>query len=103
MDGLVLVFDTTNNDSFIGINNWIQIIKEECVDEKPMFLIGNKTDLENIRQVGKNEASSYHINYYETSALKGTGLKEAFIGICKELLEKKQEEQEKAKHCCCHC
>ena len=81
-DGLVLVFDVSIYASFDKIKDWIKTIKE-CDNDIPIFLLGNKIDLVNTREVKKEDALALNINYHEISAREGTGLKEACIDICR--------------------
>ena len=56
-DGIVLVFDITEQGSFEGLDNWISEMKRHCkhrsgVEKVNMILIGNKLDLKEQRKVG---------------------------------------------------
>ncbi|KAM3172089.1 hypothetical protein ACTXT7_015267 [Hymenolepis weldensis] len=80
--GALLVFDITNRDSFEHIMGWYEdaAINMKC---QPMFILcGQKSDLENLRQVTKMEAEALAQNlgipYVETSALQGVNVEEAF-------------------------
>ena len=80
VDGVMLVYDITERESFNNIVKWIDLIKE-FNDNLPIILIGNKTDLED-RVVdpleGKNLAKEYNIDFYETSALNGENIEKVF-------------------------
>ena len=54
-NGILLVYDITNKDSFENINIWAQEIKDKSksIDERPIVLIGNKSDLEKDRCINK--------------------------------------------------
>lgn len=45
--GIILVFDLNNKDSFLNITKWEKNLKENGVDlrKSVVFLIGNKNDL----------------------------------------------------------
>ena len=49
--GFILIYSIDNKESFDDLENWIQILKEENSIEKPIFLLGNKKDLENERKI----------------------------------------------------
>jgi small GTP-binding protein len=61
-DGILLIYDVTNKETFQCISNWIESIKDSIGSESKyiIFLIGNKLDLINEegfeRQVTKEEA-----------------------------------------------
>ena len=53
-DGILLVFDISNRESFDKIKNFYAInIKEKCKPGIPIILLGNKTDLEDKRQISQ--------------------------------------------------
>lgn len=58
-DGIVLVFDITEPDSFEGLDNWISEVKQYCthrpsrMEKVDMILVGNKLDLSDQRKVGR--------------------------------------------------
>lgn len=73
--GFLLVFDLTNESSFLNVRNWIGEIQANAYSEKVnMILVGNKCDLEAERIISKVRAIEFakqnHIDYIETSALK---------------------------------
>ena len=70
-DGVLILFDVTNKESYENVNKWFEDIKKSGGNEKKcMYLIGNKIDI-NEREVshdeGKYLADSLNINYYEMS------------------------------------
>ena len=92
-DGFFMVFAVDNRDSFIKIIDWIKFIDDHTnLDEKVLYLIGNKIDVElEERMVKKEEAEEFakskNAKYFETSALKNEGIKEAFEEIFKDIYE----------------
>ena len=89
-DGIILIFDITNKESFEKISFWIQDLSNKIdLDNICLILIGNKTDLKDQRKVSVEEAqkyaAQYNIEYYEVSALKNVGIiemMEFFIKKC---------------------
>ena len=75
-DGIIIVFDVSNKESFEKINYWVKAVHDNTDSNKKIkqVIIGNKIDLENERKVTKEEgekmASSYSLKYFETSAKK---------------------------------
>ena len=90
VDGIILVYDITLLSSFQNLLNWIRIIKE-FNSYLPIMLIGNKIDKEDERIItfedGKKFADEYKMNFYETSALNGNNVDEAFINFANEVFE----------------
>ena len=92
-DGILLVYDVTEESSFIKIKDWMeQIITNIGGDDISIILVGNKCDIQEraiSKESGQEMANSLKVNYYETSALNGTGINEAFEGLTKEIMKKK--------------
>ena len=51
-DGIILIYDLTNKESFKNINTWLKGISENIDINKTCFvLVGNKCDCDDLRQV----------------------------------------------------
>ena len=78
----MVVYDITKEESFEHIQSWIKDCKELAPRTVLLVLIGNKTDLEDQRQItkerGEKLAKENNMIFLETSALNGNGIKEAF-------------------------
>ena len=66
--GFILVFDLTNEQSFMHIRNWLVQIETHAYTDKPdVILCGNKSDLEESRVItekrAKELASEYGYGY----------------------------------------
>ncbi|XP_066993659.2 ras-related protein Rab-27A isoform X2 [Anabrus simplex] len=74
--GFLLLFDLTNEQSFLEIRNWLDQLRTHAYCEDPdVVLCGNKCDLEDRRVVSeqraKEMAERYGLAYLETSAATG--------------------------------
>lgn len=81
--GGLLVFDITNRESFVSLDEWYDEVMKIADPHKPVFvLIGNKDDQLKQRQVTREEglrfAQSHGMDYMETSAKSGHNVEEAF-------------------------
>ena len=56
-NGIMLVYDITDLHSFENIENWLDKCKLNCPNNVTMMLVGNKSDLEDQRQVSKEAAA----------------------------------------------
>ena len=86
----ILVYSIDNLNSFNNIESWLNEIKSQANPDIKIFLIGNKTDLEDKRKITTDEAklfSKNHAFHYfsETSAKNGFNAQEIFIRAAKEL------------------
>ncbi|MHA1975666.1 MAG: Rab family GTPase [Candidatus Hodarchaeales archaeon] len=76
--GCLIVYDITRRETFESLEYWINDYRGVQGDEKPIAIIGNKTDLEEERQVSMEEgmsvAKSFNIPFYECSAKIGGDL-----------------------------
>ena len=91
-DGIVLMYDITNKKSFDSISQWIDSIKEIKEENFPLVLIGNKCDLEEKREVTKEEgkkiADKFGFIFYETSNKNGTNIEKACTDLIVKIIKR---------------
>ena len=80
--GFLLVFDLTNENSFLNVRHWIGQIQDNAYSEHvDMILIGNKCDLDGERIITRARADEFanqnHVDYIETSALMNINVAES--------------------------
>ena len=90
VDGLILVYSITSQESFRNLESWMKSLKDIAdLSSKPIIIVGNKCDLDESRQVTYEEGQQYAkklgYHFYETSAKTGENLKEAFDDIFEQL------------------
>ena len=92
-DGIVLVYDVTDEASYEKIRDWMeQILSNTQQEEIGLVLLGNKCDMDPrsvTEEMGKKMAEELKINYFETSALNGQGIKEAFEQLTRDIMKKR--------------
>ena len=94
-DGIILVYDITYKISFENLNKWLKDINENAKG-LPIVLIGNKTDLEENREVSKEEGNEFakkineEIEFYEASCKTGENFKEAIRFLVEKIYKKYQ-------------
>jgi len=66
--GILLVYDTTDEQSFQNIRNWIRNIEQHAADNVDKILVGNKCDMISEKVVetsrGKALAEEYGIEFF---------------------------------------
>ena len=97
--GAFIVYDITKKDSFKNIDKWIQDLREFGEDDAAILIVGNKSDLEESREVTtdevKKKAEVYKMAYCETSALKSKNINYAFQTLIKLVAEKMENKKMK--------
>ena len=92
-DGILLVYDITDRNSFEKIRDWMAQIKENSQKENVLILLGNKCDLEE-RQVSYEEgqalAEEYGIPFFETSSYKDINVNKSFETLVEKIISKRE-------------
>jgi len=86
--GVIIVFDVTNKISFKNIKQWMVEVEEFASNSNiPRILVGNKADLADRREVEFEVAAEFarlnNIAYIETSVMRKSNIKEAFLELVK--------------------
>ncbi|GAN05970.1 conserved hypothetical protein [Mucor ambiguus] len=85
----VIVYDISNKESFINTSKWIDDVRAERGNEAIVVLVGNKTDLNEKREVtteeGEKRAKDLGVMFVETSAKAGHNVKMLFRKIAQAL------------------
>jgi len=80
--GIMIVYDITNQQSFDDVPTWINELSRHVNPDTTVMLVGNKADLEHLRQVPRETAEAYareqHMAFMETSALDSSNVDVAF-------------------------
>uniref|UniRef100_A0A8C4DFH5 small monomeric GTPase n=1 Tax=Dicentrarchus labrax TaxID=13489 RepID=A0A8C4DFH5_DICLA len=80
--GFLLMFDLTNQQSFLNVRNWMSQLQANAYCDSPdIVLVGTKADLRDLRDVhtrqARDLADRYGIPYLETSAVTGVSVEQA--------------------------
>ena len=96
-DGILLVFDLTNNKSFNNIKKWINEVENNSDHKTKKILVGNKVDMKDNIQVSKNDIDNLckkkKIKYIEVSGKNNTNVNEAFETLVNLIIDKKSNEE----------
>jgi small GTP-binding protein len=93
---VLLVYAIDNVESFKKLESWRVEIVKECDPLPHMFIVGNKSDLENARAVqtvlGTRYAETYDAKFYEVSAQNHPeGITKMFEDIARQVIQEGQE------------
>lgn len=97
-EGFLLVFSITEHESFSATAEFReQILRVKAEEDKiPLLLVGNKSDLEERRQVSVDEArgkaDEWGVQYVETSAKTRANVDKVFFDLMREVRGKKMSE-----------
>mmetsp|Transcript_22376 Transcript_22376/g.70229 ORF Transcript_22376/g.70229 Transcript_22376/m.70229 type:complete len:237 (+) Transcript_22376:31-741(+) len=88
--GCIIVFDLTNRGSFEHVGEWLREARRLSSHHVAVMLVGNKSDLEDRRQVPRAEAVQYaqghDASYTEASACTGDGIDACFEEVARQVL-----------------
>ena len=93
-EGIIFVYDITNEESFKGISDWITKVDETVNITRPSILVGNKSDLEEKRIISTEEGRAFAnqkgMHFFETSCQTGVNVGKAFMDLVQQIYEKKK-------------
>jgi len=91
-EGYLVVYSITSRESFAEVENYLQKIertKDMEIRNSAVMVFGNKNDLEELRQVGKEEGRELTgrngCDFLEGSAKKRVNIEEAFDAIVRKI------------------
>ena len=100
-EGVMLTYDITNTESFENLKFWINSIKTNLGEKNiiiPIIIVGNKLDMEDMRDITREEAEKVakenKYKYFETSAKTGEGVDDAIRDLVNQVLEKSEQFEE---------
>lgn len=89
--GVIIFYDITDKPSFKALKGWFAEMEKYCSESACKILVGNKTDLERLRQVpyseGKTLADELGIKFIEASAKDAVNINEIFQEITREMIK----------------
>jgi len=89
VDGIIIVYDITNKQSFDNIRDYLDEINLHAKQNVCKLIIANKSDLENKRKVKYNQLKSFanelKVSFFETSAKNASNIEQAFLNITSQI------------------
>ena len=95
-EGILIVFDVTNKESFKNIENWIKEVTVFTGNDVVIVSLGNKSDLK--KSITKSDIDDFKkrtkLEIFNVSAKTGEGVEDAFKHIIELLIKKNLEKKE---------
>ena len=102
-EGVMLVYDVTNSETYENLKYWMQSIKNNLgnsIDDIPIIIIGNKIDCQE-REVSVEEAENFWkeqgFSYFETSAKTGENIEKTIKFLVKRVINVKEGNKDENK------
>ncbi|CAK1554940.1 unnamed protein product [Leptosia nina] len=97
-NGAILVYDITDQYSFVKVKNWVKELKKMLGSDIVLAIAGNKIDLDHERAVSLEEATQYAeqvgAKHYHTSAKINEGVEELFLNLTRDMLERYESKKQ---------
>ncbi|OHS96737.1 GTP-binding protein YPT1 [Tritrichomonas foetus] len=114
-NGVILVFDLTDRESFTKLGYWIDLIRDNTKETPIIFLVGNKVDVGQ-QSVTDAEVASFcsehSFVFFKTSAVNGENVDEVVDRMIQQMVAEShvrreslhgvsiQAQEERSKGCC---
>ncbi|KXN73795.1 hypothetical protein CONCODRAFT_77179 [Conidiobolus coronatus NRRL 28638] len=90
--GVVLVYDVTNRDTFTSLDNWFEELDKYCPSKDVVkMIVGNKVDMDSTRvvslQEGLNYAKKRQALFIECSAKTKLGVQQAIEELVQKIID----------------
>ncbi|CAG8531055.1 9695_t:CDS:2 [Paraglomus occultum] len=90
--GVILVYDVSNRETFEQLNNWLVELSTYCPrTDIVKIIVGNKVDQEHIRVISRKEGEAYahktNALFTECSAKTRVGVEEVFEQLVQKILD----------------
>jgi len=83
--GALLVYDITRMNSFENVGRWLEELRDHASPDLSVMLVGNKSDLKNLRAVKTEMAQQFadrnRLQFIETSAIDNRNVEDAFKNL----------------------
>ncbi|XP_067878675.1 ras-related protein Rab-11A-like [Heterodontus francisci] len=95
--GALLVYDISKHLTYDSVERWLSELLDHADNNLVVMLVGNKTDLSEIRAVPAEEARSFaekhNMLFMETSALDSTNVEPAFQTVITEIFRRRSQDR----------
>eukprot|EP00747_Dinoflagellata_sp_TGD_P189536 gnl/TRDRNA2_/TRDRNA2_49962_c0_seq1.p1 gnl/TRDRNA2_/TRDRNA2_49962_c0~~gnl/TRDRNA2_/TRDRNA2_49962_c0_seq1.p1 ORF type:complete len:220 (-),score=33.05 gnl/TRDRNA2_/TRDRNA2_49962_c0_seq1:211-870(-) len=93
--GVAIAYDISDRSTFTHVEFWMEQLAKHGNLAVQKILVGNKCDLEEVREVSREEgkalAARYGVAFFETSAKTGEAVDEAILNLADLVVEQRSE------------
>ena len=94
-NGIIVIFDTTEEESFENVKHWLSEIERYATDGVSKMLVGNKCDMTDARAVetatAQEVADKLDVPFFEASAKTAENVDEIFLRMARDILARTKE------------
>ena len=94
-NGIIVIFDTTEEDSFENVKHWLSEIERYATDGVSKMLVGNKCDMTDARAVetatAQEVADKLDVPFFEASAKTAENVDEIFLRMARDILARTRQ------------
>ncbi len=95
-DGAIIAFDLTRPNTFTALEDWITHVKTICGEHTPFVVVGNKSDLIDLRKIKEKQVKNFlkkqeYSDYFESSAKTGANIEIFFEKIARDIIKHKMK------------
>jgi small GTP-binding protein len=92
---VVVVYSIAPQISFGEVDFWVQTVRANLGNSVPIVIVGNKSDLVEVREVdsaaGQRKAGQYNAMFFETSAATGACINDVFLAVASAIIHRPQD------------
>eukprot|EP00345_Euplotes_harpa_P003759 CAMPEP_0168330238 /NCGR_PEP_ID=MMETSP0213-20121227/7599_1 /TAXON_ID=151035 /ORGANISM="Euplotes harpa, Strain FSP1.4" /LENGTH=209 /DNA_ID=CAMNT_0008333745 /DNA_START=16 /DNA_END=641 /DNA_ORIENTATION=- len=95
-DGIIVVFDLTNKESFVAVKDWLDEVRKCAPEDTLIIVFANKSDMYEDRQVSEEDIKNFKektgLDVIETSAKSADNVEKGFLSLTVKLIDKRLKE-----------
>ena len=89
VQGIILMYDLTERDSFEHVTNWLDLVKQSAPN-KPVIIVANKLDMAEEGRIvtyeeGEKIAKINNVPFFEASGKKGDNVEDIFLTLSEQI------------------
>ena len=89
VQGIILMYDLTERDSFEHVSNWLDLVKQSAPN-KPVIIVANKLDMAEEGRIvtyeeGEKIAKINNVPFFEASGKKGDNVEDIFLTLSEQI------------------